>query len=182
MPTLPLFVHERLSTKAIIETLAGHKKSREEQLLRFGDPDHSVTVVREAIRCHLNYVVADTRQWEQSAAYRIDRHGAVAAFVKNAGLGFAIPYIHNGERHDYIPDFLIRPKGDGARYLILEVKGFDELVEVKTAAARRWVSAVNADRTYGEWNYAVARKVSEVSDILDAFLPEPTDPDAVRGG
>jgi type III restriction enzyme len=126
--------------------------------------------VRETIHCHLNYVVADTRQWEQSAAYRIDRHRAVAAFVKNAGLGFAIPYIYNGERHDYIPDFLIRLKGDGARHLILEVKGFDELEEVKTAAAERWVAAVNADGTYGGWRYAVARKVSEVSDILDAFL------------
>ena len=28
VPTLPLFVHERLSTKAIIETLASHKKDR----------------------------------------------------------------------------------------------------------------------------------------------------------
>ena len=29
MPTLPLFVHERLSTKAIIETLAGHERDRQ---------------------------------------------------------------------------------------------------------------------------------------------------------
>ena len=46
---------------------------------------------------HLNYVVADTAKWEQSAAYYIDKHPAVAAFVKNAGLGFAIPYFHNGQ-------------------------------------------------------------------------------------
>src|SRR5947209_5137045 len=31
VPTLPLFVHERLSTKAIIETLTGHRKSKEVQ-------------------------------------------------------------------------------------------------------------------------------------------------------
>ena len=29
VPTLPLFVHERLSTKAIIETLKGHKRDRQ---------------------------------------------------------------------------------------------------------------------------------------------------------
>ena len=44
MPTLPLFVHERLSTKAILETLKGHK--RDQQLTMFdlfGDPQHSIT-------------------------------------------------------------------------------------------------------------------------------------------
>ncbi|MCU0644533.1 MAG: site-specific DNA-methyltransferase, partial [bacterium] len=42
VPTLPLFVHERLSTKAIIETLRGHKKGKD-QLSLFGDPQHSIT-------------------------------------------------------------------------------------------------------------------------------------------
>ena len=57
-------------------------------------------------KSHVNYVVADTKRWEQSAAYFIDTHEAVEAFVKNAGLGFAIPYIHDGEPHDYVPDRL----------------------------------------------------------------------------
>ena len=39
VPTLPLFVHERLSTRAIIETLAGHK--RDQQLGLFNDPQRS---------------------------------------------------------------------------------------------------------------------------------------------
>ena len=43
VPTLPLFVHERLSTKAIIETLAGHRKDRQLDMYElFGDPRHSV--------------------------------------------------------------------------------------------------------------------------------------------
>ena len=41
IPTLPLFVHERLSTTAIIDTLKGHKKGNE-QLGLFGDPQHSI--------------------------------------------------------------------------------------------------------------------------------------------
>lgn len=45
VPTLPLFVHERLSTKAILETLKGHKrkKTQDDLFEMFGDPQHSVT-------------------------------------------------------------------------------------------------------------------------------------------
>jgi len=44
VPTLPLFVHERLSTKAIIETLKTHKKEKTGNLFElFGDPGHSIT-------------------------------------------------------------------------------------------------------------------------------------------
>ncbi len=38
VPTLPLFVHERLSTKAILETLAGHARDRQMELQLFADP------------------------------------------------------------------------------------------------------------------------------------------------
>ena len=38
MPTLPLFVHERLSTKAILETLKGHERDRQMEMQLFADP------------------------------------------------------------------------------------------------------------------------------------------------
>jgi type III restriction enzyme len=127
---------------------------------------------REAIRCHLNYVVPDTAKWEQCAAFHIDRHPATAAFVKNAGLGFAIPYFHNGQSHDYIPDFIIRLKGEGeqGRFLILETKGFDPLADVKKAAGDRWVAAVNADGRCGHWLYDMIHKPEEASQKLDAAI------------
>src|SRR3989304_244035 len=47
VPTLPLFVHERLSTKGIIETLTGHRKDKGAEQLGmfelFGDPQRPVT-------------------------------------------------------------------------------------------------------------------------------------------
>ncbi|MFM6898825.1 MAG: DNA methyltransferase, partial [Microcystis panniformis] len=43
VPTLPLFVHERLSTRAIIETLKSHKVEKGEQLNLFNDPQWSIT-------------------------------------------------------------------------------------------------------------------------------------------
>ncbi|MEX2661417.1 MAG: hypothetical protein WD227_05780 [Vicinamibacterales bacterium] len=126
--------------------------------------------VREVMRSHVNYVVADTKKWEQEAAYHIDTHAAVDAFVKNAGLGFAIPYLHNGQAHDYIPDFIIRLKTEPVVHLILETKGFDELADVKAAAAQRWVAAVNADGQFGRWEYEMARAMPRVRVILDRFV------------
>ena len=126
--------------------------------------------VYPVVHSHLNYVVADTDRWEQSAAYFIDTHPAVAAFAKNAGLGFAIPYLHNGQMHDYIPDFLIRLKTEQPEYLILETKGYDLLKSVKRAAAERWVAAVNADGSYGHWQHALVTSMPDVrAAITDAM-------------
>jgi adenine-specific DNA-methyltransferase len=38
VPTLPLFGHERLSTKAILETLKGHERDRQMEMQLFADP------------------------------------------------------------------------------------------------------------------------------------------------
>jgi hypothetical protein len=46
------------------------------------------------------------------------------------------------------------------------VKGYDERAEVKSQAAQKWVDAVNADRAYDKWAYSLARKPSEVKQIL----------------
>jgi len=88
--------------------------------------------------------------------------------VKNAGLGFAIPYLHDGQTHDYIPDFILRlTSSDGPRHLILETKGYDPLDEVKEAAAQRWCAAVNADGRYGSWSFAMARRMEDVPFLID---------------
>jgi type III restriction enzyme len=124
--------------------------------------------VFEVARSHLNYVVADTKTWEQSAAYYIDTHDAVVAFVKNQGLGFGIPYLHDGQPHEYIPDFVVRLTN--GVHLILETKGHDPLEEVKAQAARRWVDAVNADGRYGEWRYVVVHEMADVGSAIDHEL------------
>ncbi|MGH9343577.1 MAG: hypothetical protein ACRD19_07445 [Terriglobia bacterium] len=45
VPSLPLFVHERLSTRAILETLREHRHDAAQRTLfdLFGDPERSVT-------------------------------------------------------------------------------------------------------------------------------------------
>jgi type III restriction enzyme len=132
--------------------------------------------VKEVVHSHLNYVVADTRIWEQAATYYIDNHDGVAAFVKNQGLGFAIPYMDNGQLHDYIPDFIIRLKS-GA-HLILETKGYDEKETVKIAAAHRWVDAVNAEGSFGTWCYSVARNPNDVPNKITEMAAQTAVPAA----
>jgi len=124
--------------------------------------------VREVAKSHVNYVVADTQKFEQSAAYYIDTHPRVRSFVKNAGLGLGIPYLNNGQPHDYIPDFVISINHGPERFLLLETKGFDPIREIKSQAAERWVAAVNADGRYGRWHYRVADHPSQVRAILDS--------------
>ena len=125
--------------------------------------------VREVAHSHLNYAVADTKRWEQSAAYVLDTHELVDSFVKNSGLGFAIPYLHNGQPHDYVPDFIVRLKSEPPIHLIhliLETKGYDPLEEVKRQAAERWVAALNAEGSYGQWRYRLAKSVGEIGGII----------------
>jgi len=122
--------------------------------------------VREVLNSHVNYVVADTKRWEQSAAYVLDTHNEVESFVKNAGLGFGIPYLDNGQKHEFQPDFIVRFRDRPSFHLVLETKGFDPKVDVKQAAAERWVAAVNADGRYGSWAFALARSVAQVRDVL----------------
>ncbi len=45
MPTLPLFVHERLSTSAILDTLKGHKRDQQDDFLSalYGSPERSLS-------------------------------------------------------------------------------------------------------------------------------------------
>ena len=131
--------------------------------------------VREVNKSHVNYVVADTRKWEQTAAYYIDTHAAVRAFVKNAGLGFAVPYLYNGQMHDYQPDFIIELDTKREQYLILETKGYDPIEDVKKAAAERWCSAVNAHGGYGHWRYKMIRRTDEIRSVLDSSFSESQD-------
>ena len=123
-------------------------------------------------KSHINAVVPDTKRLEQSVAYRIDRHPQVFSFAKNDGMGFGIPYLHNGEMHDYLPDFLIRLQSDEKHTLILETKGYDPLKDIKKGAAERWVAAVNAEGSYGRWQYCMVFKADEVNGAISEAFSE----------
>ena len=124
-------------------------------------------------KSHINYVVPDS-QWERIAAYALDTHPAVRSFVKNSGLGFAIPYLHSGTGHDYLPDFIVRVQTPEARFLIVETKGHDDRLDEKRAAARRWVEAVNRDGRFGRWFYALLRDRAAIAQEIGVELERVT--------
>ncbi len=121
----------------------------------------------EVQRSHVNFAVPDSN-WERATAHRFDTHRIVDAFVKNAGLGFAIPYQIDGAAHEFIPDFIVRLATNPVVHLVLETKGYDPLAEVKESAARRWVKAVNSDGKHGRWAFRMARNPNDVPQILAA--------------
>jgi len=128
--------------------------------------------VREAVRSHVNLVIIDSI-WEAAAAEILDAHPVVGGYIKNDGLNFTIPYLHNGKPSDYLPDYVIRVNCGPDRFLVAEVKGADwgGLAEVKAQAAHRWCAAVNATGEFGRWDYALAYKVHDLASHLDTLAP-----------
>ena len=115
---------------------------------------HTSKLTRDAKKCHLNKMVADTKIWEQSAGYTLDRCASVKSWVKNERLGFFIYYSDRGRRARYFPDFIVEM--DSGLKLILEIKGqgkVEDLTDAKKKGAERWVKAVNNLETQGTWAY-----------------------------
>jgi type III restriction enzyme len=108
---------------------------------------------------HVNLVAADTKRWEQSAAFRLEQavlQGNVRFYARNDQLGFTIPYDFMGVSHHYEPDYLVRLQNDVT--LVLEIKGMEtEQDRAKHQAAKRWVEAVNNWGKLGLWAFHVNR-------------------------
>jgi type III restriction enzyme len=160
-------------------------------ILRRFDPEGSTDSVSfatrkaviEATRSHVSHVVLDGPKgntWEERLAGFLEHHSKVAAFVKNDHLGFAIPYVHKGRSHDYVPDFLVRLLGDEGqpeRTLIVEVSGGlkkhqdPTLTQAKSDTVRfQWCPAVNNHGGFGEWRYIEITDMDRARDDLDAII------------
>jgi type III restriction enzyme len=114
-------------------------------------------------KSHLNHVVLDGPRgntWEEALAELLEADDRVKAYVKNERLGFTIPYVHAGQTHDYVPDFLVRlvtEPDDVERTLIVEVSGTRKSpgpTAAKASTARdQWCAAVNNWGEFGRWGY-----------------------------
>ena len=113
-------------------------------------------------------MVADTKKWEQSAAFLLDSHPGVTKWVKNERLGFAIPYRKKGLPSRYFPDFIVET--DAGPKVIVEVKGqSNDEADVKAKAAQRWVAAVNRLGQHGTWHYLLINDPGMVGIALNEF-------------
>jgi len=149
-------VHQGIEAAAVGEALAG--EAQVVPLVNRWNPQGSTSHVHAATakpvfatrKSHVNLVVADTESWEQIAAKTLEQLDAVECYVKNAFLGFEIPYVDkSGAERRYQPDFVCRVRTlRGERFnLIVEVTGFAKDKEAKRYyVEKRWLPAVNAQR------------------------------------
>lgn len=135
---------------------------------RYVDFDTTRAVYQtDPAKCHLSHVVLDSN-WEAKMAQSLEEMDEVVSYVKNQGLGFAIPYTLGGEEHSYIPDYIVRVDDgygrDDLLNLIIEVTGEkkkDKAAKVATARTL-WVPAVNNHGGLGRWAFL------EITDPWDA--------------
>lgn len=130
--------------------------------------------VTETVKSHVNYVVADTEEWEQGVAKKLERMPEVLAYVKNQNLGFTIPYEYRGTNHAYIPDFIARivtPDQETIN-LLIEVTGKkDDKKVLKTKTARDlWVPAVNNHGEFGTWAFLEVQDIHETEQLIRAGI------------
>jgi type III restriction enzyme len=128
-------------------------------------------------KSHLNHVVLDGvrgNSWEEGLAQLLEHHDRVKAYVKNERLGFAIPYVHAGQTHEYIPDFLVRliaDPNDIERTLIVEVSGSQKSpgpTSAKANTARdQWCAAVNNWGEFGRWGYVEVHHPAETPGLIN---------------
>ncbi|MDO8126257.1 MAG: DEAD/DEAH box helicase family protein [Candidatus Brocadiales bacterium] len=135
--------------------------------------------VRETIKSHVNYVVADTEEWEQGVAKRLEQMPEVLSYVKNQNLGLSIPYEHQGAAHHYLPDFLakIELPDKAVLNLLIEVTGRkDDKKAMKVKTAREfWVPAVNNIGKYGIWAILEVQDIHETQNLIRAGITRRVD-------
>ena len=111
-----------------------------------------------AEKSHVNYAVCDST-WEETFCRFIETHPQTLAYVRNAGLGFEVPYFAGGVRRTYLPDFIVLVDDGHGRedplHLIVEIKGYRFLdTEAKKATVRdSWVPGVNEEGRFGRWAF-----------------------------
>ena len=128
-------------------------------------------------KSHVNLVVADTDSWEQIAAKTFEQIDAVQSYVKNAFLGFEVPYVDKtGTERRYLPDFLCRVQTPGGEdfNLIVEITGFaKDKAEKRYFIQHRWLPAVNQQRdTLGlvPWYFVEVTDIERIKNQLVAEI------------
>ena len=108
-------------------------------------------------KTHLNIMTAGNN-FELEIGKFLDESPRVLSWIKADMVGFYINY-EDPDRHitrQYRPDFIVHL--DNGVQLVLEGKGEDRNRKAKEEAIKKWISAVNADGSYGVWDFKTVFK------------------------
>jgi type III restriction enzyme len=130
--------------------------------------------VIDTVKSHINYVVADTEEWEQGVAKRLEQMPEVLKYVKNQSLGFTIPYEHQGISRHYVPDFIVvleTPQNTELN-LLIEVTGEkDDKKKLKVKTTQDlWVPAINNTGKFGTWAILEIQDIHETQNLIRGGL------------
>ncbi|GAC1353043.1 MAG: hypothetical protein NVSMB1_22160 [Polyangiales bacterium] len=125
--------------------------------------------------------------WEAEFCRVAEAHPRVRAYVKNAGLGFEVPYRFGSVQRMYRPDFIVLvddgrgtrgasagdSAGDSARdsardsdllHLVVEIKGYrrEDAKDKKIAMETYWIPGVNHLGAHGRWAFAEFTEVYRI--------------------
>lgn len=138
--------------------------------------------VMELEKSHLNRAVLYS-SWEADAIDVLEDMDAVVCYSPNdRGIGLIVPYEYEENRKNYEPDYFVRLRNK--KMIMIEIKGMGgkifnpDLVPAKSAAARKWVAAVNNLKRFGEWAYEYCEDVSKLRKMLETHCPT----DGLPGG
>lgn len=123
---------------------------------------------------HLNLVAWDTKRWEQSAAFQLEKlaqEGVVYCYARNDRLELNVPYELYGVPRVYEPDFLVRLANSVTVLLEIKGKNYDN-ADVKHQAARRWADAINHWGQLGCWDFLACRNPQQLSEELANLIAE----------
>lgn len=111
----------------------------------------------ELTKSHLNRAPI-LSEYERAAIDVLEESELVSFYAPNGRFaGFTIPYKHEGEDKNYLPDFVVRLRNNLT--LVVEIKGGGgkihnpDAVPAKSAASKKWCSAITNVGTYGKWEY-----------------------------
>ena len=143
---------------------------------------HTTKQILPTRHSHINVVVLDS-EWEGRAAKTLDDMAdacEIECWVKNAFLGFRIPYVDkSGRERDYLTDFIVRATlpGGEAVHLMIEVTGMErDKPEKKWFVEHRWLPAVNAIRRRHGWPRWAFLELSTLSLLAGASPGEQGEP------
>jgi type III restriction enzyme len=137
-----------------------------------GIEDQTTWPIASLEKSHLNAAIVRSDD-ERKAIDVLEDLACVECYTPNSRkIGVTIPYRYNDAPHRYEPDFVVRLRG--GKMLVIEIKGLaglvhgddENLVQAKSAAAHKWVEAVNNAKHFGRWEFIYCDRVAELRSMI----------------